>query len=74
MIEKNLRLNSMFENILPNILNLGFQNKYFKNKKEFYGEYIVAVFRHMRRGHQILLQMVLSYHVVGGVKTTSLSG
>ena len=27
-------------------------------------EYIVAVFRHTRRGHQILLQMVSSHHVV----------
>jgi hypothetical protein len=27
-------------------------------------EYIVAVFRHTRRGHQIPLQMVVSQHVV----------
>ena len=29
-------------------------------------EYTVAVFRHNRRGHQILLQMVVSHHVVAG--------
>jgi hypothetical protein len=29
-------------------------------------EYIVAVFRHTRRGHQIPLQMVVSHHVVAG--------
>ena len=27
----------------------------------------VAVFRHYRRGHQILLQMVVSHHVVAGI-------
>jgi hypothetical protein len=30
-------------------------------------EYIVAVFRHTRRGRQISLQVVVSYHVVAGV-------
>jgi uncharacterized radical SAM superfamily Fe-S cluster-containing enzyme len=29
-------------------------------------EYTVDVFRHIRRGHQILLQMILSHHVVAG--------
>jgi hypothetical protein len=29
-------------------------------------EYTIAVFRHTRRGHQILLQMVVSHHVVSG--------
>jgi hypothetical protein len=29
-------------------------------------EYTVAVFRHTRRGHQIPLQMVVSYHMVAG--------
>jgi hypothetical protein len=29
-------------------------------------EYTVAVFRHIRKGHQISLQMVLSHHVVAG--------
>jgi hypothetical protein len=29
-------------------------------------EYTVAVFRHIRRGHQIPLQMVVSHHVVTG--------
>jgi hypothetical protein len=29
-------------------------------------EYTVAVFRHTRRGHQILLHMVVSHHVVAG--------
>jgi hypothetical protein len=30
-------------------------------------KYIVAVFRHSRRGRQILLQMVVSHHVVAGI-------
>jgi len=30
-------------------------------------KYIVAVFRHTRRGHQISLQMVVSHHVVAGI-------
>jgi hypothetical protein len=30
-------------------------------------EYTVAVFRHSRRGRQILLQMVVSHHVVAGI-------
>jgi hypothetical protein len=30
-------------------------------------EYIVAVFRHTRRGHQIPLQVVVSHHVVAGI-------
>ena len=29
-------------------------------------EYSGAVFRHTRKGHQIPLQMVVSYHVVAG--------
>jgi hypothetical protein len=30
-------------------------------------KYTVAIFRHSRRGHQILLQMVVSHHVVAGI-------
>ena len=30
-------------------------------------KYTVAVFRHPRRGSQILLQMVVSHHVVAGI-------
>jgi hypothetical protein len=30
-------------------------------------KYTAAVFRHSRRGHQILLQMVVSHHVVAGI-------
>jgi hypothetical protein len=30
-------------------------------------KYPVAVFRHSRRGSQILLQMVVSHHVVAGI-------
>jgi hypothetical protein len=30
-------------------------------------KYTVAVLRHSRRGHQILLRMVVSYHVVAGI-------
>jgi hypothetical protein len=30
-------------------------------------KYTVAVFRHSRRGSQILLQMVVSHHVVAGI-------
>jgi hypothetical protein len=29
-------------------------------------EYTVALFRHIRKGHLILLQMVASYYVVAG--------
>jgi hypothetical protein len=30
-------------------------------------KYTVAVFRHSRRGRQIMLQMVVSHHVVAGI-------
>ena len=30
-------------------------------------KYTVAAFRHSRRGHQILLRMVVSHHVVAGI-------
>jgi hypothetical protein len=30
-------------------------------------KYTVAVFRHLRREHQISLQMVVSHHVVAGI-------
>jgi hypothetical protein len=42
---------------------------FLKKKKELFVyvyEYIVAVFRHTRRGHQIPLQMVVNHHVVAG--------
>jgi hypothetical protein len=35
-------------------------------------KYIVAVFRHTRRGSQILLRMVVSHHVVAGIWTLDL--
>jgi hypothetical protein len=35
-------------------------------------EYIVTIFRHTRRGHQISLQMVVSHHVVAGNWTQDL--
>jgi hypothetical protein len=35
-------------------------------------KYIVAVFRHSRRGSQIFLQMVVSHHVVAGIWTPDL--
>jgi hypothetical protein len=35
-------------------------------------KYTVAVFRHSRRGRQILLQMVVSHHVVAGIWTLDL--
>jgi hypothetical protein len=35
-------------------------------------KYTVAVFRHSRRGSQILLQMVVSHHVVAGIWTLDL--
>jgi hypothetical protein len=35
-------------------------------------KYTVAVFRHSRRGRQILLQMVVSHHVVAGIWTPDL--
>jgi hypothetical protein len=34
-------------------------------------KYIVAAFRHTRRGHQISLWMVVSHHVVGGSEEQS---
>jgi hypothetical protein len=40
-------------------------NKMPQNNLYLYA-YIVAVFRHTRRGHQIPLQMVVSHHVVAG--------
>jgi hypothetical protein len=33
----------------------------------FMYEYIIAVFRHTRKGRQIPLQMVVSHHVVAGI-------
>ena len=33
----------------------------------YYSKYTVAIFRHTRRGSQILLQMVVSHHVVAGI-------
>jgi hypothetical protein len=35
-------------------------------------KYTVAVFRHSRRGRQILLRMVVSHHVVAGIWTPDL--
>jgi hypothetical protein len=35
-------------------------------------KYTVAIFRHSRRGRQILLQMVVSHHVVAGIWTSDL--
>jgi hypothetical protein len=35
-------------------------------------KYTVAVFRHSRRGRQILLQMAVSHHVVAGIWTLDL--
>jgi hypothetical protein len=35
-------------------------------------KYTVAVFRHSRRGYQILLRMVVSHHVVAGIWTQDL--
>jgi hypothetical protein len=35
-------------------------------------KYTIAVFRHCRRGRQILLQMVVSHHVVAGILTPDL--
>jgi hypothetical protein len=39
---------------------------YFLYFLKIYFEYSVTVFRHTRRGHQILLQMVVSHYVVAG--------
>jgi hypothetical protein len=38
----------------------------------FICKYTVAVFRHSRRGSQILLRMVVSHHVVAGIWTPDL--
>jgi hypothetical protein len=45
---------------------IGGSNFCFVFLKIYLYEYTVAVFRHSRRGHQILLQMVVSHHVVAG--------
>jgi hypothetical protein len=37
-----------------------------KKKKKYTYEYTLAVLRHIRREHQIPLQMVVSYHMVAG--------
>jgi hypothetical protein len=44
-------------------------NLYFLFFKELfiYYKYTITVFRHIRRGHQISLQMVMSYHMVAGI-------
>jgi hypothetical protein len=33
----------------------------------FICKYTIAVFRHIRRGHQMSLRMVVSHHVVAGI-------
>jgi hypothetical protein len=40
---------------------------FFKTYLFIIHKYTVAVFRHSRRGRQILLQMVVSHHVVAGI-------
>jgi hypothetical protein len=35
-------------------------------------KYTVAIFRHTRRGSQVLLRMVVSHHVVAGIWTLDL--
>jgi hypothetical protein len=52
----------MFDMLLSQFLFFFFFKIYL-----FYGyEYIVAIFRHTRRGHWIPLQMVVNHHVVAG--------
>jgi hypothetical protein len=41
---------------------------YFKKFLFYVYEYTVAVFRHIRRGHQIPCQMGVSHHVVAGIE------
>jgi hypothetical protein len=52
------------------ILSLFFRDFTWNHKEYFYlfylYEYTVAVFRHIRRVHQIPLQMVVRHHVVAG--------
>jgi hypothetical protein len=45
---------------------------FFKDLFIIINKYIVAVFRCTIRGHQILLQMVVSHHVVAGIWTPDL--
>jgi hypothetical protein len=48
------------------------QNDYFIKDLSYVCEYTVTVFRHIRRGHRIPLQMVVSHHVVAGIRTQDL--
>jgi hypothetical protein len=45
---------------------------FFKDLLFIICKYTVAVFRHSRRGSQILLRMVVSHHVVAGIWTPDL--
>ena len=49
------------------------KNTFFKKEKDLFiyfyvSEYTVAVFRHIRRWHQIPLQMLVSHHVLLGIE------
>jgi hypothetical protein len=52
---------------LPSVMFFFFFFFFFKDLFIIISNYIVAVFRCTRRGHQISLQMVVSHHVVAGI-------
>ena len=52
---------------LPPLWHIHVTLIFFKIYLFFICKYTVAVFRHSRRGRQILLQMVVSHHVVAGI-------
>jgi hypothetical protein len=57
------------------LIGLGIQSKEIFFLKIYFiiiCNYTVAVFRHTRRGSQILLRMVVSHHVVAGIWTLDL--
>jgi hypothetical protein len=46
----------------------GLIESFLKKRFIYYmNKYVVAVFRHTRKGHQISLQMVVRHHVVAGI-------
>ena len=49
-----------------NLGEIGFLFLFFKDLFIVICKYIVAIFRHTRRGHQVPLLVVVSHHVVFG--------
>jgi hypothetical protein len=64
-IEYNFRIHSRNYNYFYNDARV--RTLFFFKILFYVYEYIVAVFRYIRRGYQIPLQMVVSHHVVAGI-------